>query len=97
MHQPLRAAGLFGGGRPFDGPDFDHRRQWIVDKLMMLADLFAIDVCAYAVLSNHYHAVLQIDIERAAEWSDDEVIRRWRMLFGGGALVARRRKGHPLI
>lgn len=30
------------------GQSYEHRKQWIVDKLMELAEIFAIDVCAYA-------------------------------------------------
>ncbi|MDN5871630.1 MAG: transposase [Nitrococcus sp.] len=66
------------------GQSFEHRKQWIVDNLMEFARIFAIDVCAYAVMSNHYHVVVQVDLERARAWSDEEVIRRWRQLFSGG-------------
>ena len=60
-----------------------------MDKLRELAGVFAIDVCAFAVMSNHYHVVVRVDGERAAAWPDDEVIRRWRQLFSGGVLVER--------
>jgi len=33
---------------------YEHRKAWIVDRLRELADVFAIDVCAYAILGNHY-------------------------------------------
>ena len=75
------------------GRSYEHRKQWIVDKLKDLAGVFAIDVCAYAVMSNHYHVVLRVDDEQAADWSDEEVIRRWRQLFSGGVLVERLLKG----
>ena len=38
---------------------FERRRVWIQERLALLADIFAIDVCAYAVLSNHYHLDLK--------------------------------------
>lgn len=49
------------------GRSYEHRKQWIVDKLKELAGVFAIDVCAYAVMSNHYHVVLRVDEARAAQ------------------------------
>jgi putative transposase len=75
------------------GQSFEHRKPWIVDKLKELAEIFAIDVCAYAVMSNHYHVVLRVDSARAQGWSDEEVIFRWRRLFRGGVLVERFLKG----
>jgi putative transposase len=75
------------------GQSYEHRKPWIVDKLKELTGVFAIDVCAYAVMSNHYHVVLRVDPARAQEWSDEEVIGRWRQLFRGGVLVERFLKG----
>ena len=71
------------------GKDFEHRRGWIADKIKELAALFAIDVAAYAVMSNHYHVVVRVDAERAAGWSDEEVLARWTQLFAGPLLVQR--------
>ncbi|MCF6264838.1 MAG: hypothetical protein L3J24_14795 [Xanthomonadales bacterium] len=33
---------------------------WIVDRVGHLTNIFTIDVCAYAVMHNHYHLVLKI-------------------------------------
>jgi len=38
--------------------------------------VYAIDICAYAVMSNHYHAVLHVDKARAGQWSDREKYKR---------------------
>ena len=35
------------------GKSFDHRKQWVVDRINEITDVFVIDACAYAVMSNH--------------------------------------------
>ena len=55
----------------------------------MLAEAFAIDIPAYAVMSNHYHLVLHVDKGRSEEWSQEEVIARWNRLYHGPKLVQR--------
>ena len=71
------------------GKNFEHRRQWVVDRLQMLVSIFAIEVCAYAVMSNHYHVVLHINTRQVESWDRDEVLRRWTSLFAGPILVQR--------
>ena len=41
------------GDDPYNGKSYHHRRGWIVNKIKQLAAVFCIDVCAYAVMSNH--------------------------------------------
>jgi len=69
------------------GRNYEHRRGWIVERLEQLAGVFAIDVAAYAVMSNHAHLVVRVDAERAQEWSQEEVLRRWTRLYVGPELV----------
>lgn len=69
------------------GRDFSHRRQWILDRVRELAGVFAVDVCAYAIMSNHFHLVLRVDRERALGWDAREIARRWLKLFTGPPLV----------
>lgn len=71
------------------GQSFEHRRGWIVERVKQLAGVFAVDVAAYAVMSNHYHLVLRVDVERVQAWSREEVLRRWTQLFDGPVLVQR--------
>ena len=69
------------------GYDFNHRRQWIVDRIKLTCSVFAIDLCAYAIMSNHYHIVVKINAEQVKTWSDEEVARRWTQIFTGPLLV----------
>jgi len=78
------------------GKDFSHRRGWIVEQLKRLSSLFAIDICAYAVMINHYHVVLHVDNHRAKAWSGTEVLERWSSLFTGNLLINKYRSGEIL-
>ena len=69
------------------GQNYDHRKQWIVSRLKFLSYVYAIDICAYAVMDNHYHVVLHVDKERALLWSHEEVVERWMQLYKGDVLV----------
>jgi hypothetical protein len=72
---------------PFTHQSYDHRRQWILDRLKELTSCFSIDCCGYALMSNHYHLVLFVDRDAAKAWTLDEVIERWQKLFKGSVLV----------
>jgi REP element-mobilizing transposase RayT len=84
----VRRAFLCGEDR-LTGQNFDHRRGWIAERMKELAQVFAIDIAAYAVMSNHYHLVAHVDRSRALGWTTDEVLARWTRLFSGPPLVAR--------
>ena len=71
------------------GVNYDHRRAWLVSRLKFLSYVYAIDICAYAVMSNHYHVVLHADKERANEWDWSEVVERWTQLYHAPLLVKR--------
>jgi len=77
------------GDDKFTGQNFDHRKQWLVDKITLLSSVFAIDLCAYSIMSNHYHLVLKVDNVAALQWSDKDVGQRWMQLFKGNVLVNR--------
>ena len=84
----VRRAFLCGQDR-FSGKSFNHRKPWLVKRFRLLASVFAIDIAAYAVMSNHYHLVLHVDQHRSQQLSDDEVIDRWLTLYKDPELVRR--------
>lgn len=69
------------GKDPVTGQSFEHRREWIRQRLEFLASVFAIDCLTYTVMSNHLHVILRSRPDVVREWSDDEVARRWLRLF----------------
>ena len=77
---------FIAGVDDFTGKSYEHRRGWIETQILNLAGVFAIDVSAYAVMSNHLHLVLRIDIELANRWSDKEVVGQWHQIFKGTEL-----------
>ena len=91
----VRRAFLCGMDR-YSGKSYEHRRAWIEDRLRVLSSLFSIQICAYAVMSNHYHLVVNLNAREVDTWSDDEVLRRWTALFRGTLLVQRYRAGDSM-
>ena len=77
------------GSDPLTGFDFEHRRQWIIDRIKLLCSAFAVDLCAYAIMSNHYHIVVRINADEVEQWSDEEVAKRWMQIFTGPFLMHR--------
>jgi REP element-mobilizing transposase RayT len=76
----VRKGYLFGTGE--NDKNYDHRKSWVLERLQYLCQGFAIDVCAYAIMSNHYHVVFHVNKEKALAWSDEEVNIRWKWVLG---------------
>jgi REP element-mobilizing transposase RayT len=87
----VRRAFLWGEDS-FSGKNYEHRKAWVIARLRALADVFAIEICAYAVMSNHYHLVLRVDREKAEAWRHDKVIAQWEKLFKLPLLIERYRR-----
>lgn len=88
----VRRAWLCGFDQ-YAGRDYSHRKTWVVERIAKLTSIFAIDICAYAVMSNHYHLVLHVDRARASGWTQQEVVKRWGLLFGIPAVVEQWKQG----
>ncbi|CAM3318859.1 Transposase IS200-like domain-containing protein [Shewanella violacea] len=81
----------------YSDQSYEHRRDWVESRLLELAGVFAIDVCAYAVIGNHLHVVLCIDKEQVLAWTNMEVLVQWHKLFKGTLLTQSLVKGIFLI
>ncbi|MFV1985594.1 MAG: transposase, partial [Thiohalomonadales bacterium] len=84
----VRRAFLCGNDN-HSGNNYEHRRQWIEDKILKLGQVFAIDVCNYAIMHNHYHVLLHINSNDADNCSANDIIERWHQLFKGTVLTQR--------
>jgi hypothetical protein len=65
-------------------------------RLLFLAGLFAIDICSYAVMSNHVHVVVHVDKDEALSWDVDKVLRRYHKLHNGTLLTQKYVRGDEL-
>jgi len=77
MARCVRRAFLCGVDK-YSGNNYEHRRQPIVERIKFLAGIFNIEVCAYAIMSNHYHLVLKIN--STEKWSEKQVLSYWSEL-----------------
>jgi len=84
----VRRAFLCGEDK-YSGKSFEHRRQWMVERIRFLSNIFSIDVCSYAIMSNHYHLVLHANESDIASLSDKDICHRWLQLYSAPPLVAR--------
>ena len=71
----------------YSGQSYEHRRGWVEERLLFLSTVFAIDICAYAVMHNHLHLVLHVDTAQVDNWSTIELLSRWHQLYKGTHLT----------
>jgi hypothetical protein len=79
LNRTVRRCWLFGDD-PLTGNNYDHRKEWIEERLRHFAAQFGIDLLSFAILSNHYHLMLRSRPDVVATWDDTEVARRWLMI-----------------
>lgn len=66
---------------------YEYRKQWVENRIRILSSVFAVDICSYAVMSNHYHLVVKVCPEQTELLSDLEIMQRWTTLFKGPIVV----------
>jgi REP element-mobilizing transposase RayT len=88
----VRRAWLWGVDE-YAGRDYSHRKNWVLERMTELTSIFTIEICAYAVLSNHYHLVVYVNQKGAGELSKADVVERWVKLCRAPPLVERWRNG----
>jgi hypothetical protein len=76
---------------------YEHRRQWMVDRILFLTSIFSIDVATYAVMSNHYHLVVYVDDNLAfLKYGCPTLVLLLRFLYiEHWYLVGQYKVGHP--
>jgi REP element-mobilizing transposase RayT len=80
----------------YSGQSYEHRRAWVEARLLYLSTVYAIDICAYAVMSNHVHVVVHVDVDKAQGWSDKQVISLWHTLYKGTLITQKRMRDEAL-
>ncbi len=58
-----------------------NRQEWIELRLEQLASIFAVAVGGFSIMDNHLHVLVRLDPDVATGWTDEEVVRRWGLLF----------------
>lgn len=80
INRAVRRAMLCGIDK-FSGKSYEHRRDWVKERLIYLAQYYGIDVLGYAVMGNHLHVILRNRPDVVETWSDQEVATRIWYLF----------------
>jgi REP element-mobilizing transposase RayT len=80
VNRCVRRAFLCGVDK-ITGTNYENRKQLIVDRMKQLTEIFGIELCAYAVMSNHYHVVLHVHSTKVVSWSEKDVASRWVQLY----------------
>jgi len=58
------------------GGENEHRKEWAAELLSELLQCYAIDLQAYALMSNHVHLVLRPRPDVAAAWGQKQLVER---------------------
>ena len=81
--------GFLCGVDPYTQQNYEHRRAWIEQKIQSLSTLYCVDICAYAIMSNHYHLVVHLNRDKAQSLSLHQIVERWSKQHKLPTLVGR--------
>src|SRR6187431_336349 len=70
------------------GKSFDHRKDWVHQRLIFLTQVFSIEVLAYALMSTHCHNMLRTRPDWLAKLDDKEIVLRWLRLYPKRQILA---------
>ena len=66
------------------GDTYEHRRAWVEERLLKLAKVYCIDIAAYAVMSNHYHVLVEVPPKvkgAAVAMTDEDFLAKIKRLY----------------
>ena len=69
------------GHDDYKGHSFEYRKEWVRSRLRALSEAFAIDICAFTIMSSNFHLALHTRPDLVGSWSDEEIARRWLSIF----------------
>ncbi|MGI6524009.1 MAG: transposase [Bdellovibrionota bacterium] len=60
---------------------YEHRKDWVRDRLIFLSSIFSIDILNYSIMDNHLHVLIKTNFSKLKTLSDRELAYRWRKLY----------------
>lgn len=63
------------------GRNYNHRKDWVRDRLIFLTEVFSIDVLAYALMDTHAHTMLRTRPDLRDSLDDKQILERWQKLY----------------
>ena len=85
------------GSDSYSRKDFEHRKTWLIKRILDLGDIFATGIYAFAVMSNHVHIVLHMHPGTANAWPTAEVAHRWARLYPASSLELCAQKAAAIV
>ena len=63
------------------GPDYDRRKDWLLEMLIFFSGIFSIEILKYAIMDNHLHLIVRNRPDLIRKWTKSKVLRRAMKLF----------------